>query len=187
MNIIEKGLFKNPTPKYPAKKQLNISDKNILYYIFVYMSQQNKKKLSKTCEYGIKATLYESHQSQLNVRTSLKDISQAIDSPEAFTAKILQLLSRNGILKSTKGPSGGFEIPEENRKNIRLSDIVFAIDGNSLYLGCGLGLKECNSLQPCPLHDKFMKIRDDLKQMLETTSIEELSNGLNSGLSFLKR
>lgn len=142
---------------------------------------------SKTCEYGIKATLYVAHQSLLNNRTSLKDIAKAIDSPEAFTAKILQILSKNGILKSTKGPTGGFEIEKENSEMIKLSDIVFAIDGNELYKGCGLGLKECNSLKPCPLHDKFMSIRDDLKQMLETTSIEELANGLNSGLSFLKR
>ena len=142
---------------------------------------------SKTCEYGIKATLYVAHQSLLNNRTSLKDIAKAIDSPEAFTAKILQILSKNGILKSTTGPTGGFEIEKENREMIKLSDIVFAIDGNELYKGCGLGLKECNSLKPCPLHDKFMSIRDDLKQMLETTSIEELANGLNSGLSFLKR
>lgn len=142
---------------------------------------------SKTCEYGIRATLYVAHQSQLSYRTSLKDIAKAIDSPEAFTAKILQVLSKNGILKSTKGPTGGFEVSEENRQVIKLSDIVFAIDGNSLYNGCGLGLKECNSLKPCPLHDKFMAIRDDLKQMLETTSIEELANGLKSGLSFLKR
>ena len=142
---------------------------------------------SKTCEYGIKATLYVAHQSLLNNRTSLKDISKAIDSPEAFTAKILQILSKNGILKSTKGPTGGFEIEQENREKIKLSDIVFAIDGNKLYKGCGLGLKECNSLKPCPMHDKFMSIRDDLKLMLETTSIEELANGLNDGLSFLKR
>ena len=142
---------------------------------------------SKTCEYGIKATLYIAHQSQLNNRTSLKDISKAIDSPEAFTAKILQVLSRNGILKSTKGPSGGFEIEKEKQNTTKLSDVVFAIDDDQLYEGCGLGLKECNSLKPCPLHDKFMKIRDDLKRMLETTSIEELANGLNDGLSFLKR
>lgn len=142
---------------------------------------------SKTCEYGIKATLYVAHQSLLNNRTSLKDIAKAIDSPEAFTAKILQILSKNGILKSTKGPTGGFEIEKEKREIIKLSDIVFAIDGNELYKGCGLGLKECNSLKPCPLHDKFMSIRDNLKQMLETTSIEELASGLNDGLSFLKR
>lgn len=141
---------------------------------------------SKTCEYGIRATLHIAYQSQLNNRISLKDISKAIDSPEAFTAKILQVLSKNGILKSTKGPSGGFEIEKEKRESIKLSDIVFAIDGNGLYEGCGLGLKECNNLKPCPLHNKFMKIRDDLKQMLETTTIEELANGLNNGLSFLK-
>lgn len=141
---------------------------------------------SKTCEYAIKATLYVAHQSQLNNRVGLKDIAKAIASPEAFTAKILQVLAKNEILKSNKGPTGGFEINEDKRQTIKLRDIVFAIDGNTLFKGCGLGLDDCNSLKPCPLHHKFMSIRQDLIAMLESTSLEDLASDVNNGVSFLR-
>ncbi len=141
---------------------------------------------SKTCEYAIKATLYVAHQSQLNNRVGLKDIAKAIASPEAFTAKILQILARNEILKSIKGPTGGFEIDEAKRETIKLRDIVFAIDGNTLFKGCGLGLDDCNSVKPCPLHHKFLAIRTELIAMLESTSLEDLASDVNNGVSFLR-
>lgn len=142
---------------------------------------------SKACEYGIKATLHVAQQSSEGSRVGLKDIAAAIDSPEAFTAKIMQQLSRNGIVDSIKGPNGGFEIPKDKLKTIQLIQIVSAIDGDQLFYGCGLGLKQCNEQKPCPVHHKFKAIRDNLKTMLETTSIEELALGLSDGLTFLKR
>ncbi|MEO8762176.1 MAG: Rrf2 family transcriptional regulator [Bacteroidia bacterium] len=142
---------------------------------------------SKACEYGIRAAIYIAGQAKHDKRVSLKDISQKIDSPEAFTAKVMQILTRNGIINSVKGPTGGFDIDEKQMNNIKLSDIVYAIDGDSIYRGCGLGLKECSAKRPCPVHDKFKVIRDELKVMLETTTIYELSIGLKDGLTFLKR
>lgn len=142
---------------------------------------------SKACEYAIRATLYVAEQSLEGRRVSLKDIAEAIDSPVAFTAKILQQLVRNHVMISVMGPTGGFEIERKKLDTIKLSQIVDAIDGNAIYRGCGLGLKECNAAKPCPVHDKFVKIRDDLKDMLENTSLYELATGLEIGLTFLKR
>jgi DNA-binding IscR family transcriptional regulator len=68
-----------------------------------------------------------------------------------------------------------------------LIDIVSAIDGDNIFRGCALGLEKCNENLPCPVHDKFKIIRDNLKEMLETTSIFELSLGLKEGLTYLKR
>lgn len=142
---------------------------------------------SKACEYGIRATLYVAQQSLGGERTSLKDIAREIDSPEAFTAKILQQLARNSIIKSVKGPYGGFEISKEEMNTLKLSQIVDTIDGDKIYKGCGLGLKECNAAKPCPVHYKFLAIREDLRKMLESTSIYELATNLDTGLAFLKR
>lgn len=142
---------------------------------------------SKACEYGIRATLYISTQSLNGERVSLKDIAREIASPEAFTAKILQQLARDGVVDSVKGPNGGFEIPKERIDETTLIDIVMSIDGDSVFNGCGLGLPECNASMPCPMHDKFAKIRDDLKKMLADTTIYELATGLEVGLTFLKR
>lgn len=142
---------------------------------------------SKTCEYGIKATVYIAFQSLDGKRVSLKDIAKSIDSPIAFTAKILQQLSKNEIIHSTLGATGGFEIGRGRMDKIKLSQIVSAIDGDTIYKGCGLGLKECNARKPCPVHDKFKIIRDELKVMLENTSVYELALGLKDGLTVLKR
>ena len=142
---------------------------------------------SKACEYGIKASVFIALQSMQGRRVNLKKIAEEIDSPVAFTAKTLHQLAKNNLLKSNKGPLGGFEIPKEKIDTIMLSDIVFAIDGNSIYEGCALGFDECNANQPCPLHNKFVGIRDELKGMLQKTSLYELATGLEVGLTFLKR
>ncbi len=142
---------------------------------------------SKACEYGIKATSYIAVQSLDGNRVSLKDIAMSIDSPVAFTAKILQQLSKCDIIHSTLGATGGFEIERSRMEKIKLSQIVSAIDGDEIYKGCGLGLKECNAKKPCPVHDKFKVIRDELKVMLEGTTVHELALGLKDGLTFLKR
>lgn len=136
---------------------------------------------SKACEYAIRAVIYITLTSQKSPKVSLKDIAREIDSPEAFTAKILQQLVRGKLVESQKGPSGGFWITEHLSKEIRLSQIVEAIDGDKVYQGCGLGLKECSEKQPCPIHNKFKFVRSTLREMLETTSLYELAHGIKDG------
>ncbi len=142
---------------------------------------------SKACEYGIKAVIYIATQTMNNTRVKIGDIVDHIGSPEAFTAKILGALTKHDIVKSYTGPYGGFEIETRRMESIKLSEIVFAIDGDSIYKGCGLGLSECNSDQPCPMHDHFIHIREELRNMLETTSIYDLATGLKAGHSILNR
>ncbi|MDW7691608.1 Rrf2 family transcriptional regulator [Flammeovirgaceae bacterium SG7u.111] len=142
---------------------------------------------SKSCEYGIKASVFIAQQSLKGERVSLNDIAEAIDSPTAFTAKTLQLLSKNGIIKSIKGFAGGYAIPTENLDTLSLFHIVDAIDGDPVYKACGLGLKECNEAMPCPIHNDFKKVRSALKKILENTLIKKLANDLDGGLVYLKR
>ncbi len=142
---------------------------------------------SKSCEYGIKAVIYIAQKSLQNERVRLDDIASAIDSPVAFTAKILQLLSRNNIIHSVMGANGGYEIPKEKIDKITLLQLVKIIDGELIYNGCGLGLTECNNDVPCPIHDNFIKVRNELKQMLQNTTILELVTNLGNGLTHLKR
>lgn len=142
---------------------------------------------SKSCEYGIRATLFIAGESAKENRTRLKEIAVAIGSPEAFTAKILQQLVRHSIIDSLKGPAGGFMIDDKKRKKISLAKIVSAIDGDHIFNGCALGLTACNETKPCPVHDKFKKIREDLRKMMEETGLDEMTRKLQNGTSFLKR
>lgn len=141
---------------------------------------------SKACEYGIRATIYVAQKSMNNERCSMKDISKEIGSPEAFTAKILQQLVKAGIITSVKGATGGFEIKVKSLKQIKLTDIIIAIDGEINEKICVLGLKKCSEDHPCPVHNKFKHIKKDLLAMVHNTNLAEMSKSVNAGLSCLK-
>ncbi|TPN87217.1 RrF2 family transcriptional regulator [Aquimarina algicola] len=141
---------------------------------------------SKSCEYGLRAIIFIAQQTSKNNKVSLNTISKEIDSPQAFTAKVLQQLTKNNLVKSIKGPYGGFII-EEEKMNTKLSEVIRVLDGDAIYTGCGLGLKQCDANSPCPLHHRFVEIRNDLRNMLESTSLQILANDLNGDLTILKR
>ncbi len=67
---------------------------------------------SKACEYAIKSMIFIQSKSDTSEPLRLGDIAEAVDSPVAFTSKILQQLKKNGLLISTAGNKGGFRIPE---------------------------------------------------------------------------
>lgn len=137
---------------------------------------------SKACEYAIKIMIYIATNEQEGKRTGLKEVTESIGSPEAFTAKILQQLVRGGLLESYRGPSGGFILASD--KDILLHDIVVTIDGESLIKDCVLGLPDCSSENPCPVHSKFLLVRNQLTQTLLSTRIKD--QALLDGLKSLK-
>lgn len=141
---------------------------------------------SKTCEYAIRAMIFIAQQSKSDVRVGVKDIAKGIGSPEHFIAKILQDLSRKGLVLSLKGPTGGFYLDNKTLK-CTLADIVKAIDGDKLFSGCGLGLEYCSDAKPCPLHHEFKKIREDIYKTLQTTKLGEFHDQLAKSIGFLKR
>ncbi|MCJ8154554.1 Rrf2 family transcriptional regulator [Chryseobacterium sp. SSA4.19] len=141
---------------------------------------------SKTCEYAIRSLIFIAQQSKDGRRIGIKDIASGIDSPEYFIAKILQDLSRKGFVQSAKGPNGGFYMDTVNLEQ-SVADIVREIDGDKLFSGCGLGLKECSETHPCPIHNDFKHIRQEIKNMLENSKISMFVKNLDLKLTFLKQ
>lgn len=139
---------------------------------------------SKTCEYAIRAILFITHKTEDGSRTGIKEIAKGVDAPEHFVAKILQNLVRGGLLQSQKGPAGGFYLDDKSRKR-SLADIVKAVDGEQLFSGCGLGLKQCSEAHPCPIHNEYKKIRRDLISMLEKARVGAFSKELEKNMTFL--
>ncbi len=140
---------------------------------------------SKTCEYSIRAMIFVAQKSKDGNKVGIKEIARGIDSPEHFIAKILQELSRKGLLQSLKGPNGGFYL-DRNAFEHTLADIVRMVDGDKLFTGCGLGLKECSELHPCPIHHEFKSLRKGIQSMLEKAKLAEFTDELEKSLTFLK-
>lgn len=140
---------------------------------------------SKACEYAIRAALYISIKSVDGSKLGIKEIAKEIDSPEPFTAKILQTLSREKIISSIKGPNGGFYL-DPKAKPVPINTIVKAMDGEDVLHTCSLGLKECSDKFPCPIHNEIKKYKDRLRKIMKEKTLQDLTKELASGKTFLK-
>ena len=141
---------------------------------------------SKACEYAIRAVVCIAACGE-GKSMNLKAVAKETAIPEAFTAKVLQQLVHAQLVLSTKGPGGGFSMPAALARKVKLSHIVSTIDGDAIYKGCALGLPHCDAARPCALHDHFLKVREDLRRMLERTSVQDLVKDMKEGMSVLKR
>jgi len=135
---------------------------------------------SKTCEYAIRAVFYIAQCSHEGKKVGIKEIAEKVKSPEPFLGKILQNLSKEGLIQSSKGPHGGFFITPEGLKK-PIADIVLAVDGEAIFIGCGMGLDYCSEKNPCPLHNDFKKVRNQLSIMLKKTTIGQFNLELIKG------
>ena len=86
---------------------------------------------------------------------------------------MLQILTESGIIGSKKGKNGGFYLARRPSQ-IRLIEIVEAIDGLEVFQNCVLGFPNCGNNHPCPVHDKWGKIRDEAYNMLKHETLEQL-------------
>lgn len=140
--------------------------------------------ISKACKYGIRAAVFVASQAGNSKKYNVKEIAREVDAPEAFMAKILQVLNKHRIITSLKGPYGGFYI-EAYQLEQPVINIVHAIDGTSVFWECGLGLKKCSEIHPCPMHDKFKVARESLRHVFQDTTIGQLATQLKGGTSFI--
>jgi len=125
---------------------------------------------SKKCEYGLQAVLYMAANTNRDVIPA-EEIANKLVIPKEFVSKILQSLTESSIVASKKGKAGGFYLAKDTR-NIRLVDIVEAIDGLDLFNKCVLGFPDCSPDNPCPLHESWGELRTKAYEMLTNETID---------------
>jgi len=126
---------------------------------------------SKKCEYGLQAILFLSSKTR-GERVSADEIASKLNIPKEFVSKILQSLTGSNIAASKKGKSGGFYLAKDPSQ-IKLLDVVKAIDGLDVFDNCVLGFPHCSKDNPCPLHNKWGKLREDAYNMLNDETIDK--------------
>ncbi len=133
--------------------------------------------LSNTCKYALRSVIYLALNQDDDKKIGIKKISDDLNIPTPFLGKILQQLVKQKMLLSTKGPHGGFSIGK-NPADITLLDIVKIIDGMDVFDLCLIGMNSCKSAHekqlPCPVHDKFCKLRSEMFQLFKNETIENI-------------
>ncbi|WP_312262754.1 Rrf2 family transcriptional regulator [Candidatus Igneacidithiobacillus taiwanensis] len=142
--------------------------------------------LSKTSEYALQALIYLATQppGQLvlsgDIWEYLKDPDDPRVPPRQYLAKILQDLSKSGILESRKGRGGGFVLaPGAENRNIL--DVVEIVERKPLGQGCVLGLKKCEDATACPVHYAWKPLKAEVIELLSQQTIGGMAAAVRAG------
>lgn len=139
---------------------------------------------TKSTEYALRAVAFLAMNTSKEKPFGRKAIVKRLNFPEPYLAKILQHLVRRKIIRSAKGPNGGFYATEETME-ISLLDIIDANEGLGFFKRCGLGLVECNYEKPCPIHSEYEVFRQGLYKMLSEKKIKDVIDDLDKGIAFI--
>lgn len=133
--------------------------------------------ISNSAKYAIKAVIYLGLHSGKSNKILTREIYEEIQVSESYLAKILQQLSRRGIISSSKGRNGGFYMSEKDFEH-SLMDIVRAVDGDQSVDSCLLGISNCNLENPCALHDTVGKGKTEFNRKLENAILKDIISQL---------
>ena len=102
-----------------------------------------------------------------------KDLASRLELPGPYLAKILQGLVQAGILESVRGPKGGFRLTRASHR-ITVGEVVTAMEGPDALEGCIMGFPSCNCDHPCPLHDAWSAVKQQVTSSMTEATIRDL-------------
>jgi Rrf2 family iron-sulfur cluster assembly transcriptional regulator len=127
--------------------------------------------LSRPAEYALRAMTYLARL-EPKKRVPASDLAKAVDIPPAYLSKIMRRLTAKGIVDSQKGHHGGFVLarpPEE----IRFIDILRAVEFGPIADHCLFGLGNCDAQNPCPLHNEWSILKDQIEHWARSHTLGE--------------
>ncbi len=140
---------------------------------------------SRSCEYAIRAFVHLARLPEGECAL-VKNIAVKESIPAHFLAKILQEMARKGLLRSNKGPTGGFCLAVPARE-IRLLDLVKTIDGSADFERCVAGLPVCSDARPCAQHTEWTALRSRIVRYLERNTIAGLARTFEQNRRVLQK
>jgi Rrf2 family protein len=103
------------------------------------------------------------------------EIAAATDSPRNYLSKTLHLLTRARVLRSERGPRGGFRlaIPADR---LTLARIIAPFEPVS-NRRCLVGQPRCSDARPCAVHDQWKNVADAVDNFFSKTTVHDLVAG----------
>ena len=142
-----------------------------------------RRLLSQTAEHALRAALYLGRAGRGGL-VSAGQLSTALGMPRNYTAKTLRQLTRRGLLRSVRGPHGGFAL-RVKASEISLASLVDALEEVAEKPAvCLLGDRTCDAANPCGAHRRWIEMQARTNEMMEQTTLADLlGDDLPSGSS----
>ena len=130
-------------------------------------------QLTRAADYAVRVMIHLAGQ-PASERATRVEIAARGDVPEAFLGKILQSLSRAGLIASHRGMSGGYVLGRPGEQ-ITVLDIVEAMEGPVQLNACVGPNPTCERSPGCPVHDVWERAQEALTSVLKSESIASLA------------
>jgi Rrf2 family protein len=130
-------------------------------------------QLTRAADYAVRVMI---HLAGLppETRASRAELAVSAECPEQFLSKVLQSLTRAGLVLSHRGNTGGFELPDIHRA-ATLLEVVEAIEGPINLNVCLNSDRSCTRQEWCPAHDVWVGAQAAVAQVLRDSTIAELA------------
>lgn len=130
-------------------------------------------QLTRAADYAVRVMMHMAGMPQ-GTRTSRTELANAAKCPEQFLSKVLQDLTRAGLVTSHRGNTGGFELPPMHH-SASVLEVVEAVEGPIRLNVCLGGEDVCERQAWCPAHCVWAKAQEALVSVLRNTSIAEMA------------
>lgn len=140
--------------------------------------------LSTSCKYAVRSVLYLALNASETKKIGVREVSEALDAPFPFLAKLMQQLTKGKLISSTKGPKGGFFLKGKDQER-NVLDIITLIDGPDKFAGCFLGLSKCDSQNPCPVHFTVAPFKEEILNKFRDKTIMEFAEEIKEKGGFI--
>lgn len=128
--------------------------------------------LSNTAEYALRAMIYLGER-EGEQRVRVEEIAEALDVPRNYLSKILHTLVKEGVLRSVRGPRGGFELAVPGA-TVSLYDVVAPFQEIEARQTCLLGRKPCSDGDPCSVHQRWRDTATQVAAFFRGTKLSEV-------------
>jgi len=128
------------------------------------------KLLSDACEYAIRAVIWMAQRP--GQAHKVRQIAEGTHSAPGYLIKVMQQLSKAGILSAQRGSSGGFRL-ERDPSTLQVLEVINAVDPVDRIETCPLGLKSHGPLL-CPMHKKIDDAMAMIEESFRSTTITDL-------------
>ena len=126
---------------------------------------------NRTTSYSLNILSYMANHSDENMSADFLHSQLAI--PYQYLRQILTKLSKNGLINSTRGRTGGFELARDV-STIYIADIIEITEGLEGFNKCVLGFQTCPFDNKCAIHDLWDDSRNSIIKFLRETSLANL-------------
>ena len=115
---------------------------------------------------------------------SLKDISLRQNISLSYLEQLFSKLKNRKLVKSVRGPLGGY-ILEKNPKDIKISNIIFAVDEEVKTLNCSKNSKKsCQGKSVrCITHHLWFDLERHINDFFDSTNLDDLTKQKQSNVN----